>query len=504
MDVNRMLALCGRCNFALVGIVAVYFFFWPVFVLQEELRDPALESGGVPDFAYAWHQDLSVDFAVWARERVSSGAPTKLDINDISGTEWPMFSAVYYLWATEAIQAEWEQQGGIAELASPPNVYAREAIEAAAALITDQQNASWVIRHWGVDYLERENLFYRMLLIAGLSSYQKLTENNQYAELLVDQANKLAEELDASPYGLLDDYPGQCYPVDVLPAIAVINRAGEIISEDFQPFVKRSIRGFSGSRLDPETGLPAYIADRNSGVGYGPARGVGISYMLIWAPELWPTVADSWYARYEQHFWQHGWFIAGVREFSKNRSYPDWTIDVDAGPVINGLGTAASAFGIAAARANGRLDHAYPLSMQAVVSTWPLPNGTRLLPRLLSNLSDAPYLGETALLFVLTRGLAHQTTIVDATDQVPVYVYAFLLFYLLTGVGLVWGAYSRFGKTALGQGVYRPARTVRQVVVWCLAAIVAISSILLGEYLVTSIAFLLMLQLPRGSHLAHG
>ena len=78
-------------------------------------------------------------------------------------------------------------------------------------------------------------------------------------------------------------------------------------------------------------------------------------------------------------------------------------MDVDAGPVLGGFGCAACAFGVGAARVNGHFEHAYPLTVEMLAASWPLPNGTLLFPRLLSNAADAPYLGEAGILFNLTR-----------------------------------------------------------------------------------------------------
>jgi len=125
--------------------------------------------------------------------------------------------------------------------------------------------------------------------------------------------------------------------------------------------------------------------------------------MLTWAPELWPETAHQWYEKYDEQFWQEGWLVEGFREFPEKYQVPSLWFDVDAGPVLAGYGTAANAFGIGAARANGHFEQAYPLSAEALVASWPLPDGTLLMPRLLSNLSDAPYVGESALLFSLTR-----------------------------------------------------------------------------------------------------
>ncbi len=89
-----------------------------------------------------------------------------------------MFNAVYFLWATEALQNNWEESPNTTSIA--PKAYASDAIEATAKLISDPNNAAWVKAHWENDYLHQENVFYRMLLIAGLTSYQKLTGGEQY------------------------------------------------------------------------------------------------------------------------------------------------------------------------------------------------------------------------------------------------------------------------------------------------------------------------------------
>ena len=67
--------------------------------------------------------------------------------HQISGTEWPLFGAVFYLWATESLQDEWEK--GHSPYAVAPKVYARGAIEAAARLVMDPTQANWVKIHWG-------------------------------------------------------------------------------------------------------------------------------------------------------------------------------------------------------------------------------------------------------------------------------------------------------------------------------------------------------------------
>ncbi len=132
-------------------------------------------------------------------------------------------------------------------------------------------------------------------------------------------------------------------------------------------------------RALPKTG-PAY-GGLEDWPGVRKRRGVGISFMLIWAPEPWPETAKQWFPRYEKHFWKEGSLLVGFREWPD--AHPDsdrWMVEVDAGPVVAGYGTAASAFGIGATRANGHFEKAYPLSAQALVLSWPLPDGTLLVP----------------------------------------------------------------------------------------------------------------------------
>jgi len=350
----------------------------------------------------------------------------------------------------------------------------------------DKGNASWVIKHWGEDYLEKENLFYRMLLISGLTSYEKLTANKQYHDLLKSQVTSLMAELNASPYGLLDDYPNQCYPIDIVPAISAIARAQTLVGQDYSGEIQNAQRGFKFSRLDPETNLPAYIANADTGIGYGPARGVGASYMLIWSPEIWPKLSKDWYQRYQQHFWQQNWFISGVREFSFQSYYPEWGIDVDAGPIVAGYGTAA-------ARANGQFGHAYQLSTQAIATAWPLPNGSLLVPRLLSNLSDAPYIGETALLFTFSRLAIDQKNIVSSQSSLPGLVYTLLLLYFLLGSLFILAVYK---KVSLIKNTSNYPYSTMQSISWFLLALFLCISIINSQIVFACLSVLIMYLFP--------
>jgi hypothetical protein len=136
----KNLILCLKINALIMFFISVYAFIIPTFIIVYNLQDEGLHSNKVPHCVFYWHKALSPKFEKWAKERVKTGAAAKLSTLDVSGTEWPIFSSVFYLWATEAIQEAYQENPKLAS--SAPKDYACGAIDAAAALIVDANHAS--------------------------------------------------------------------------------------------------------------------------------------------------------------------------------------------------------------------------------------------------------------------------------------------------------------------------------------------------------------------------
>ena len=426
---------CKWINCILAVTLFVCLFILPGVTVIKYLSDPALQKNDIPQIALQTHRSLTSRYGLWLKQRIESKKAAQLSTHNISGTEWPLFGTVFYLWATEAIQQELTSKGVNAKLL--PSAYAKDTLKLSAQFLVDPNQAKWVKDHWGNNYLSRENLFYRMLLIGGLFSYQNILNDKTYEPILREQAISLARELDASPYGLLDDYPGQCYPIDIIAAIAAIKRADVVLKTDHSLFVERAVRAFQAARLDPQTLLPAYNVDSKTGVAFSGARGIGLSFMLIWAPELWKDVAVDWYAKYKHFYWQERYGIVGFREFSNYSKSPDWWMDVDSGPVMAGFGIASTAFGLGAAKANNHINDAQILSSEIIPLSWPLWDGTLLGARLLSNVTDAPYLGEMALLFLFTRQPMIEKEF-HSSASMPLIVYFVTALYFLVGTFYIY------------------------------------------------------------------
>jgi hypothetical protein len=493
MNEFRPIVVCRYGNAVSFILLMCYFFILPAGMIIYELTDSGLSTPKIPKLAFWVHKSLSPKYEKWANSRMASKRPQKLDIENISGTEWPLFGSVFYLWATESLQQEWERDKTYSIVA--PNIYARGAIEAAAALVADPNHAAWVKQHWGKDYLHRENLFYRMLLIGGVTSYHRLCGGDKYFALLREQVETLSASIDDSPHGLLNDYPNQCYPTDVSAAIEAIKRADKVLGTDHSVFVKRSIRAFEGKLVD-STGLPPYFADSDTGA-IGKARGCSNVWILTWAPDLWPEKAKQWYSNSQEHFWQQRYGSVGFREFPKGDSAGEWYIDVDSGPVIGGFGAAACAFGVGACRANGHFDQAYPLSAELIAVSWPLPDGTLVVPRLLSNMGDAPYLGEAGMLLALTRMPADAVEI-KTGRTLPLFVFCVLAAYMLCGIfGILAAIFSlkRWKKRFLPEHVVLEKT---QLAFWCLLVAAGVLLSIWGVLYLGVLLILLGQFLPKG------
>jgi len=479
-----------RFNSVVMLLLAGIFLIYPAIRATLDIRDPALKEPGTPKVAWRLFHNLTPRYAKWAKDRVAQGKAEAMSTENISGTEWPLFGSVFYLWGVENLQNAWDagDHTGV-----EPKVYARDAIVAASELVIDPKHASWVKQHWGTNYLHHENVFYRMLVMGALTSRAKLLHDNAHLDLLRDQVESFSRELDDSKSGLLDDYPGQCYPGDVMAALMCIKRADAVLGTDHSKFIERAVRGFIGKN-QTRFHLPPYAANADNGAPASDARGCANSYMGLTAPELWPAQAKYWFALYDKSFWQKRAITAGFREYARDYPNSEWTMDIDAGPVIAGHGVAANAFGIGAARKNGRFDRAYPISAELLATVIELPNGALAIPRLLSNLSDAPLLGEAAILWQLSTQ-PEKGFPVKTGGSIPPYVYVVIGCLSLFGIWRVVQSIENFRATGRPSDEVIPAAKF-QIVVWGIFMLACLAAFATGHELLALLALLIAAMLP--------
>ena len=407
-----------------VILAACVFCLYPAGVVARLLLDAELRQTGLSSALPDWFEATSARHADWAEAFLDSGKAAKVNHWEVAATEWPMFGSVFYLVTAQ----ELHDRG----LVDATRGVIRDAVELSAEIVASPETATWVRTKWGDDYLERENCFYRMLLVKGLAAHQSIIGSGRHDELLVQQTHLLAAEIAAAPLHLIDDYPYECYPNDILWAVAAIQRSGHLRGEDYTDLIRSFMDTFNGPKITVN-GLPAYQMNSQQGYILQLPRGCGNSGILQFAAELDPEIAQSWYAAYARDFWKDNGWLAGFTEVPVGSK--DSVMDVDSGPVALEFGSVASAFGIGAAISVGRLDHSVPLTLEAVASSWPTPWGF-MIPKLMGMAEvDSPTLGEVALLFSMSRP-SQIDKVVPYSGNVPGIVWIMLAAY--SGVGTMF------------------------------------------------------------------
>ena len=124
-----------------------------------------------------------------------------------------------------------------------------------------------------------------------------------------------------------------------------------------------------------------------------------------------------------------------------------------------------------------------------LVTSWPLPNGTLLAPRLLSNATDAPYLGEAAILYVLTR-LPEGNTAIKTGGSLPGFTVIVLALLLGAGLVLAVGAIWLLGRWLKRGGAKGIPSAPWKLGIWIIFLLIAFMLLFSGKALFAFAAFL--------------
>jgi hypothetical protein len=125
------------------------------------------------------------------------------------------------------------------------------------------------------------------------------------------------------------------------------------------------------AHLDAKTQLPmseATGADRHSAL----PRGCALSWSLVYLAEVAPDVAATWWQRYRAQFLVDVGVAVGFREWPEGRG---GGADGDSGPIVAGVGAAATGLGLRASRAMG--DSVLHARLRATAATVQAMAGTR-------------------------------------------------------------------------------------------------------------------------------
>lgn len=373
-----------------------------------------------------WFKNTSRRYIRWAEKYMSKNTAVHVSKSNVAATEWPLAGSVFYLLTAEEIFKK-------DPISFKKNKEFMNAVELATAIVADPATANWVRQKWGDKYLEKQNAYYREMLLLGLTASRHISGKNYDDVIISQQAKMLSDEIFEAPKHLLDDYPGECYPMDVLWAVAAIKRSGETGERKEKELINVFFSELNGSLKD-QYGLPVSQFDLTNYTVIDNSRGCANSGLIIFTSEIDTALALNWYCAYTKNYWVSNSLIAGFREYPPKSNKKS---DIDSGPILWGFGSVASVFGIGAAKTLGRFDHSAPLTVEAVCCLWPTPFGflTTGIPGWKA--AGGWCLGETVVLFVLSRPV-NTDSHVDFNKSMPVVVWVFMMIYLFLGCSLIY------------------------------------------------------------------
>jgi hypothetical protein len=167
-----------------------------------------------------------------------------------------------------------------------------------------------------------------------------------------------------------------------LAAIALYDLGhGTILAPPLVDGFRRMMR----AHVDRATDL--YVSSISAGATSKIPRGCAVSWSTYYLMQFAPDLAAAQYAAYRRAFARDVLGLGGFREWPADRARG---MDVDSGPIVFGVGMAATGFGLGAARVVGDAGTYATIARTAAVFGLPIGLGTR------SSLL-APMLGEAIL-----------------------------------------------------------------------------------------------------------
>lgn len=181
-----------------------------------------------------------------------------------------------------------------------------------------------------------------------LSFHRYVKPESEFAELNDRITHHLESRLKESGIHLLESYPNEVYPVDncaVLSSIGLYYKAKKQVPP---PFLTEWYAYFEKHYIDDKTNLLIQCVDPLTGEPADYPRGSGSTlglYLLSFANE---KLAAKLFKGVKRELASSLFRFGGIREYPKG--VDNQLGDIDSGPVVFGLGTSATGFGISGAR----------------------------------------------------------------------------------------------------------------------------------------------------------
>ena len=167
-----------------------------------------------------------------------------------------------------------------------------------------------------------------------------------------------------------ESYYGSSWPVDAMLCVAALSLHDKLFHPDYQPVIDQWWQKVN-LHLDP-SGLIPHKVHPTTGAPLENARGSSQSLMQCFLPEI--VSGHHGFETYRKLFLNDFAGLYGVLEYPRGTTGEG---DVDSGPIIMGMGGAATIVGIRAMYANGDFENYHTLRNSTEALAFPLKNEGR-------------------------------------------------------------------------------------------------------------------------------
>jgi hypothetical protein len=187
-------------------------------------------------------------------------------------------------------------------------------------------------------------------LNVSLGAY-RLLGGTKHAELHDHLSRLIREALAARGGKPLRSFPAYTWPFDTIPCLTSLALHDAATgAKDSSPPIEAHLAWVDEHATDAATGLPWSRIDNETGERRELPRGCDLSLRIMFLGWFSPDRAKATYQAYAKHFWLERFVAAGFAEWPEGKEH---FADLDSGPILMGIGSAASALGMGAARAAG-------------------------------------------------------------------------------------------------------------------------------------------------------
>jgi hypothetical protein len=186
------------------------------------------------------------------------------------------------------------------------------------------------------------------LILGAADTVGPCPDEKEHTEIATALARRSLRE----PTAHVPSYPGTAFrwPADQTATLASLVRfdrahAGHLAEEPVKLWRARVL----GKAMDEKLGLP-WSEVTGKAKGARDPRGCALSWQTRYLNEIDPALAGQWWDRYKKAYLVDDVVLVGFREWPPGRDRP---ADVDSGPIVRGVGSAATALAIGAARVVG-------------------------------------------------------------------------------------------------------------------------------------------------------